>query len=425
MSALGRPQQKKQPSRKGKKAWRKNIDVEDVEQGLEERRDEIITFGEHAQEVAQEQLFTVDVSGDAKLTKKAVKPYKVTKSSEILAQRSKAPGFHNAHKKSDNKIGGVKKKEIHRLMKLAGRVQGETQIATIIAKEGVVTTKAYDVWGDDEPVQKKSKKKSQPTPEILEKFSTAGWTKAKHAPSTITHAPLHVKQFEAVPHAGKSYNPSLEDWKSLIQREFTTEKEKDDQRQQLEEHKRKIQHLIDTLDDKEEEDLDDDDDEEEEQVDEDADEEEATSLSLNKPVVLKKKTKHQRNREKRHLERMALQQELKDLKHHIHELQKLPLYEQQVADEVSKEHNFDHEKDLVAKRHKLGTRHKVEDTMVEVKLSDELTDSLRKLKTEGNLFYDHMRSMQSKGKIETRKPVKQKRRYLPKVTEKWTYKDFK
>lgn len=36
------PQQYKQPSRKGKKAWRKNVDVSEVEQGLEQLTEEII-----------------------------------------------------------------------------------------------------------------------------------------------------------------------------------------------------------------------------------------------------------------------------------------------------------------------------------------------------------------------------------------------
>lgn len=36
------PQQYKQPSRKGKKAWRKNVDVSEVEQGLEQLNEEII-----------------------------------------------------------------------------------------------------------------------------------------------------------------------------------------------------------------------------------------------------------------------------------------------------------------------------------------------------------------------------------------------
>jgi nucleolar protein 53 len=36
------PQQYKQPSRKGKKAWRKNVDISEVQEGLEELNDQII-----------------------------------------------------------------------------------------------------------------------------------------------------------------------------------------------------------------------------------------------------------------------------------------------------------------------------------------------------------------------------------------------
>ena len=36
------PRQHKQPSRKGKKAWRKNVHVTDVQAGLEEVRKEVI-----------------------------------------------------------------------------------------------------------------------------------------------------------------------------------------------------------------------------------------------------------------------------------------------------------------------------------------------------------------------------------------------
>ena len=35
------PQQYRQPSRKGKRAWRKNVDVTQVQSGLEETRDQI------------------------------------------------------------------------------------------------------------------------------------------------------------------------------------------------------------------------------------------------------------------------------------------------------------------------------------------------------------------------------------------------
>jgi hypothetical protein len=40
--APGAPQQHKQSSRKGKKAWRKNVDVTEIQEGLEELRDEVI-----------------------------------------------------------------------------------------------------------------------------------------------------------------------------------------------------------------------------------------------------------------------------------------------------------------------------------------------------------------------------------------------
>jgi len=36
------PAQYKQPSRKGKKAWRKNVDVTEVQEGLKEVQDQII-----------------------------------------------------------------------------------------------------------------------------------------------------------------------------------------------------------------------------------------------------------------------------------------------------------------------------------------------------------------------------------------------
>lgn len=412
---VNRPSQKKQSSRKGRKAWRKNIDIDDVELGIEEKREQIRTFGEVADKVDSNDLFTIDTAGDEKLNKKAVKPYKVLKSTEILAQRSKAPGFSNPHKKSDNKIDGVKKKEIHRLMKLAGRVQGETSAKTIIDKDGIINTKAYDVWDEPEALK-------DPKPEILENFSSVGWTKAKVTPRTLKEAPIEVQEIENLPNAGKSYNPSLDSWKTLINKEYKTTKERDDKKQELEAQRDRVKLLIATMDQKEEES----DDEEEHDVEEEEEEEETnefSSLSVNKPVVLKKKTKTQRNKQKKHQEREKLEKELKSLKKQITELQKLSVYEKEINE---KEAQIEKAQQIEKKRkNKLGTRHHIMDEQLEVKLSDELSDSLRKLKSEGNLLYDTMRGLQSKGKIETRVPVGKRRRYQQKITEKWTYKDFK
>lgn len=58
-------------------------------------------------------------------------------------------------------------------------------------------------------------------------------------------------------------------------------------------------------------------------------------------------------------------------------------------------------------------------------LPDELQDSLRLLKPEGNLLDDRFRTLIVQGKLESRKPVTQARKAKREVTEKWTYKDFK
>ena len=49
-SSIGAPSQYSQSSRKGKKAWRKNVDLEEVQEGLEEARAEEreTGFAEHA-----------------------------------------------------------------------------------------------------------------------------------------------------------------------------------------------------------------------------------------------------------------------------------------------------------------------------------------------------------------------------------------
>jgi len=44
-STVGAPAQHNQSSRKGKKAWRKNVDIEDLEEKLEGLREEERTFG--------------------------------------------------------------------------------------------------------------------------------------------------------------------------------------------------------------------------------------------------------------------------------------------------------------------------------------------------------------------------------------------
>jgi len=40
--SIAAPKQHSQPSRKGKKAWRKHVDIDEVQKGLEEVREQVI-----------------------------------------------------------------------------------------------------------------------------------------------------------------------------------------------------------------------------------------------------------------------------------------------------------------------------------------------------------------------------------------------
>lgn len=423
MSELGRPSQKQQSSRKGKKAWRKNIDIDDIEKAIEAKREEIRQLGVEADQIPSDELFQIDVAGDKELLqKKKIKDVKPLKADEILANKSKVPGLTHPKKVKEaknKKFQGVSGKEVHSLMKIAGRVQGVTSTQGLIERHGLSTAAVdRDAWEEPE--------EDDNMPEILKTKSVTSYTSAKHVPKTLKEDPISVKEITPIPHAGKSYNPSLDSWKTLINTEFYKEKSIEDKKVELEKHQERIQELINTVDDIEEKSDSESDVENKEGSSSEEEEEDpsANRLSVNKPVKNKKKTKAQRNKKKKHEERTKLEQELKELRKQITELQKI----KDIESEVNKKENRTEQKKSKEKKRKslkLGTKYHVMDDTLEVKLSDELNDSLRKLKPEGNLLYDQMRVLQSKGKIESRLPVKKKRRYTPKVTEKWTYKDFK
>lgn len=85
------PATHKQPSRKGKKAWRKNVDVTQLQQGLADVRDEVISGGIISEKAADD-LFAVDVAGDENVARKQ-KSQKQLKADEIVALRSAVPGL--------------------------------------------------------------------------------------------------------------------------------------------------------------------------------------------------------------------------------------------------------------------------------------------------------------------------------------------
>ena len=63
-STVGAPSQLSQNTRKGKKAWRKNIDIDNVEEGLETIRSEERVLGTALHNQPDKDLFAIDTAGD-------------------------------------------------------------------------------------------------------------------------------------------------------------------------------------------------------------------------------------------------------------------------------------------------------------------------------------------------------------------------
>lgn len=79
--------------------------------------------------------------------------------------------------------------------------------------------------------------------------------------------------------------------------------------------------------------------------------------------------------------------------------------------------------DLELRRRKLG-KIQLPEKDLELILPDELQDSLRLLKPEGNLLKDRYRNLLVRGKVESRRPISFAKKAKRKGTEKWSHKDF-
>ncbi|KAJ6262008.1 Ribosome biogenesis protein NOP53 [Drechslerella dactyloides] len=422
---------KAQASRKGKKAWRKNVDVSEVTTGLDQVRTEIIQGG-IITEKSDAELFAVDTTGSTNIRQKQLREAKPLKVDEILNARSAVPALINPKKRAGpsgielgdgvvpakkHRKNGVSYKDLARLRRIA--YGGEA------AKDGVKTSKAtqgkqelYDPWGDAVP-------DAEDTAAKLNELDLSFVEKPKplNAPETLKHGPVGIVREgeEAVPAVrlpdpGISYNPEFDKWDSLLTREGDKEVELEKKRLQLEAEEKRILELAEIEDPEEEE--------------EEEDESESESEGED-PEAMKKmpqrKTPAQRNKVKRRKEAERL------LKHKI----KNEVHRQQLESlkQLRKTLDLTVTEKAVAKRKaltpakRLIRRRKFDRDILppaplELQLPEELTDSLRRLKPEGNLLRDRYRNLRERGVIETR-VARERKKAKRTLTEKWSYKDWK
>ncbi|KAK4494653.1 hypothetical protein PRZ48_014009 [Zasmidium cellare] len=420
-----------QPSRKGKKAWRKNVDLTEVQSGLDDVRNEIIKGGVISEKDA-DQLFATDLVGDAEVAKKQ-RSKKTLKADEILGQRSAVVGLDHKKRKasSEETVGGGKRQKngayvSHRdLQRLKGVADGAG--VGLVADEGA----SHDPWADTAPVK-------QP------EFSFLEPPKEKVAPKTLKQAPVpltangkplaHVRK----PDAGKSYNPLVGDWSALLEREGEAAVEAEKARlaaeAEAEEKERRALEEAAKVEAAEKDEYATDYESawesEWDGIQSEA-EQEAHTQKQNK-----RKTPSERNKAKARKEREA--REKWELKQKEREKQEKQI--KQIAKELSEKDKTrrpgtqlqaDDSSDSDENGHQTQLRKRrfgekpIPEAPLEVTLPEDLEESLRRLKPEGNLLTDRYRNLLINGKLEVRKKVGQTKKKQTFRTEKWTYKDFK
>ena len=144
-----------------------------------------------------------------------------------------------------------------------------------------------------------------------------------------------------------------------------------------------------------------------------------------------RKTQAQRNKIKRRKEeerKAKMAADIKRKNEQVTEAKKLAqaLKEKEIARKTAPIQDDDGDSSgdgLELRRRRLG-KIALPEKDLELVLPDELQDSLRLLKPEGNILKDRYRSLLLRGKVESRRPISFAKKAKRKATEKWTHKDF-
>jgi nucleolar protein 53 len=371
----------------------------------------------------------LDTDGDVDIPKKFLKNSKPLRVDEIIAQRSVVPAV-SVRKRPGSKIrDGTIETKRHRVAYVSHKELTRLRhIADGHLGCGVeLSEPAFDLWDQQADVAAKIE---DPRLSFLPKPSR------NKAPKTLQRKPISLaangKPIPAVmkPEGGYSYNPIYSDYEERLRVEgekevaaelrrlATAEKE----RLKLEEVARsaaeaEVAETRANLSEWEEDSV----------WEGFASGTEDVKLSAKRP---ERKTQAQRNRVKRRKEeerraKMAAGTKKKD--EQVAQIKKLrkemkakqnTLALAAVLDESSGEGD-----DLKLRRRQLG-KIALPERHLELVLPDELQESLRLLKPEGNLLRDRYRSFLVRGKLESRRPISFAKKARRKATEKWAHKDF-
>lgn len=410
----------KQPSRKTKATWRKNIDLSGVEARLEnERAAERVGLAPVNEATASASFFVEDRKGDERVAKSYAGKRPLKSLAVLNKDLGAAPVQGRARKGVDATLkksavdgqggltpeqrahrSGMSRRDIEKLRRAAGRdVKGAFGVI-VEEQDGAperrgpeaVFDEAYDVWTTSTGAEVQAEGVTQ--------------TKKVRPPRTLSE-----KRTEDValplPHQGQSYNPAAEAHEALLQQALLAVQSEEEKRQIELEFKRKWDEGAKSaratagLNDVEQivgmrigaGDADVEDDEEEKDAEE-------AELVVKKPT--KRKTKQQRAKAKRLKDEIRAREAVKASKRTKAQLQQLRSLKKQLLD-IDEEQAAAAEQRRTARQLRLAEKvgmYKLPKREEEVQLGEDLSESLRGLKPEGNLLRDRVHAFQKRGLIE-------------------------
>lgn len=373
----------------------------------------------------------MDILGSEDVRQTYQKSHKPLKADEILAQRSVIPAVASRKRSSSRITDGImlqsnKKQKRNwvstkELQRVKDSLDQKNHLSSTQLEHGQEVE--FDLWSGDHAANDSGEYDYLVPP------------KPKVAPITISHAPIAMtangKAVKAIktPTPGTSYNPSFTDWDDLLNQEglkaIETEKKRIRAEQlDAERAPRIVENASEDVSGT--------------RTDDESAWEGFESEYDGRECLTKKrperKTQAERNKIKRrkdaegrasHLAKMA------DRRKQTRELEQLAKSknggQSGIGDEVEvlEDDNVSSEggDDSMPRRKRLRNV-SIPEKHLEVILPDELQESLRRLKPEGNLLNDRFRHLLINGKVEARKPILQPKKKRVTYTEKWTYKDF-
>ena len=338
------------------------------------------------------------------------------------------------HKRADGTTDGVtqspsKKQKPNRVNpheyeRLRQVAHGAQTINDIIVRDNEAL---FDPWTSQEHV-----------PAQDDRFSYLEPQQPVQAPLTLREPPIclvagaHETAAVPRPKPGSSYNPKFQDWDALLTTEGS--KEVDAERRRREDARSEAERLDRVKAHQQEAEIEEGVQTEDESAWEgiDSDYDKADWLKRKRP---ERKTPKERKRAERRKEKKREEDTHRKLKEREKQEKRIQQIQSQVdrdaklklelkeRDLQANNNNPGEADDTMLRRRRLG-KNTVPEPPLELVLPDELQDSLRLLKPEGNLLRDRFRNIMVRGKLESRRPIQQPKKKRRTLTEKWTHKDF-